>query len=242
MRGIRLGLACLLAMVLLMGAAQASVLVMEEQVNLYEGPGTDYGVAGQLGLGDSWNVSETAADANGAEWYYVENVWSAADNKSLSGWLSADGVVLNGSDNPIQYDAEAAQDWTELSPYYRSDLQQSAQALGLSHYRKVQSEVPNQYFNESLYIGGRDLANCIVLEGGGYKIYGAACGMSLEEAVNAMTANGLELMEGNNANYAALEHPSSEKSLVDVNGHDGILYINAVDDIVVSIEWYTYTG
>lgn len=243
MRKMRLGLLCLSAALALTGAARASVQITGATVNLREGPGLDYATVGVVEAGKEYEyLDETKADARGVDWYHVKD-----------GWVSSRYAVLAGDDRVIEYDADEAEDWLEVSGYYRCDLKEAAAELGLSNYENVQSsEVSERYFNDSLRLYGNELVEGLTVSDTGYKVYGAACGMPVSEAARILLSNCLNLQDEEDLkshgwsesldDCVFISHPSSEKSYVDVHGADGRIILYAPKGIVLEIDWDSYTG
>ena len=134
----------------------------------------------------------------------------------------------------------ALQATVELSTYYRDNLVDAANAIGLISYRQVESEAPYQYYDDALILAGNQNVENIVVYGEGYEVYGVHVGMSVNAAMACLNAAGLDYA-GNNT----FEHRAAADSgfFADENGHDSCinLWVND-EDIVTEIDWSTYTG
>lgn len=228
--------AMLLAAALLMGAAQA-VVRTNANVNLRKGPGLDCEIVGDVKPDKELKfLGQVSTDDRGVDWYLVEH-------KGSQCWISSRYSELVDEDEPsvTAYDPAEAENWPEVSDYFLCDLQESAAALGLTSFVEVKSEVPNHYFDDTLTLAGSESVEYIGLMGAGYKVFGAACGMTTEEAQEKLTAAGLSLSR-EAGDTLIFEHPSSERSLADVDGFDSCINVRCIDGVVVSMDWSTYTG
>lgn len=130
----------------------------------------------------------------------------------------------------------------ELSAYYLRNLVEAANEIGLISYRQVESEVPFQYYDNSLILAGNQQVENMVVYGGGYTVYGVSVGMDANAARACLNAAGLDYMDS--VNGFTYEHRAAEgAAYVDANGHDSCinLWVDA-DNIVTEIDWSTYTG
>ena len=130
----------------------------------------------------------------------------------------------------------------ELSDYYLSNLDATAQTLGLTTKGEDNlSELKNFYKNDGLLIAGNDLLEHFLLTAPGYSLFGVYVGMDIETARGLLTGAGLT--EYDNAIGAYFQHPASDKSLTSVGGFDsGINIMTDGDGKVTEISWNTYTG
>lgn len=162
------------------------------------------------------------------------------------GKLFMDAVSGNDDDEDADDGEAAAQTATgetvELSAYYLENLVTAANEIGLVSYREVQSEVPYQYYDNSLIIAGNQLVENIVIYGEGYELFGVRVGMALNQAVACMTAAGLDYMASEDG--ATFEHRGTEMSLfTDADGHDSCINLNVDENNVITmIDWSSYTG
>ena len=130
----------------------------------------------------------------------------------------------------------------ELSGYYLNNLVEAANAIGLISYRQVESEVPYQYYDDSVIIAGNQLVESIVVYGAGYEVYGVSVGMNINAARACLNAAGLDYVES--VNGVTYEHRANALSLfTDPKGHDSCINV-WVDDggTVTEIDWSSYTG
>lgn len=139
------------------------------------------------------------------------------------------------------YDAEAAGSYIDASRYYLVNLAEAAKALSLPNYEEVVSEAPYQYSNGALTIGGTSRAEYFSLSGAGYTLFGAAPGMDIESAKAALSDAGLVLLDDSDG-IATFEHPSDERSIIDIEGFDSCINVWYQDGIVTLLDWSTYTG
>ena len=130
----------------------------------------------------------------------------------------------------------------ELSGYYRRNLVESANEIGLISYRQVESEVPFQYYDDALILAGSQQVDNIVVYGEGYTVYGVSVGMDANAARACLNAAGLDYLASENC--ITYEHRAGDGALfTDANGHDSCinLWVDA-DDIITEIDWSSYTG
>lgn len=229
-------LTLVLAFVLVAGAAMAEVRTTGN-VNLRTGPGLDYEIVGSVEPDTELEyLDRVSTDERGVDWYLVEykkgESWISSRYSELIGEIAAPAV---------DYDPVAAADWVEVSEYYLCDLEESAEQLGLTNYEEVSSEVPYQYSDDALTIASYQVIEYIGLHGAGYKLFGAACGMPVEEAMDCLTEAGLIFYCDNN-DVVVFEHPTNERSVIDCEGFDSCINLEYRDGVVVSIDWSTYTG
>ncbi len=158
---------------------------------------------------------------------------SAAANALNAGKLFVDSVFQTPAD-----DAGAV----ELSGFYLDDLVTAANDIGLINYREVESEVPFQYYNESVIIAGNQNVEHVEVFGAGYAVFGVQVGMTVGEAMACLNAAGLDYLPG--LNGVTYEHPAAESAgYVDENGHDSCVNLYTDDkNVVIEIDWSTYTG
>lgn len=214
-------------------------------VNLREGPGLDYEVVTSLLKGRELEyLGKTSTDERGVDWYKVrwdgEAVWISSRYSVLSGAVDDDDVddIDDGDDYMPDFgDSEE----TELSLFYLENLKNVALALDLNDYRKdTHSEIRNFYSNDSVTVGGNDVAEHFTLSGPGYTLFGVSVGMELEDARKAFTQAGLVAMKGA-TNY--FQHPADENSMVNSDGFDsGISIVADSQGRVSEISWDSYTG
>lgn len=164
---------------------------------------------------------------------------SAASGALNAGKLFADSVVRQPA---------VSGDVVELSGFYMDDLVAAANDIGLINYREVISEVPFQYYNESVIIAGNQSVEHVEVFGPGYAVFGVQVGMSVSEAMACMNAAGLDYLPG--LSGVTYEHlaggagASGESAgFVDENGHDSCVNLYTDDrNVVIEIDWSTYTG
>lgn len=224
----------LLVMGMLMTCAFAEVYTTGN-VNLRKGPGMNYDKMGSVSSGTSLEyLDETSTDERGVDWYKVEF-------KGKTAWISSKYSELRGEQlwQLDAYDPHA--DAVELSGYFMKNLKASAQQTGLTNFRVVQSESPNQYYNDAATLGGYSVVEYIGLCGAGYTVYGVTLGMDVEEAKALMTEAGLALYE-ELANVVVFEHPSSEYSYDFIGEYDSCINLWCMDGVVVELDWSAYTG
>lgn len=185
-------------------------------------------------------VGETAVTAEPTEAPTPEPTPTAEPTAALpaldAGLLFMDSV---SGEDAAQADHEGV---VELSSYYLENLVTAANEIGLVSYREVQSEAPYQYYDDALIIAGNQLVENIVIYGEGYELFGAAVGMSLNQAVACLTAAGLDYAAS--IDGATFQHKATELSLfANADGNDSCINLQADEDnIVTMIDWSTYTG
>lgn len=158
---------------------------------------------------------------------------SAATDALNAGKLFVDSIFQKPADNA---------DVVELSGFYMDDLVTAANDIGLIDYREVISEVPFQYYNDAVIIAGNQNVEHVEVFGAGYSVFGVQVGMSTGEAIACLNAAGLDYLPG--LNGVTYEHPAGESAgYVDENGHDSCVNVYTdAQNIVVEIDWSTYTG
>lgn len=163
----------------------------------------------------------------------VEQAPTAAEGALDAARLFTDSVA------PAQ---SADGDLVELSAYYLDDLVTAAKEIGLISYREVESEVPFQYYNDAVIVAGNQNVEHVEVFGAGYAVFGARVGMSVGEAMACLNAAGLDYLPS--VNGVSYEHPAGESAFyVDENGHDSCVNVYTdAQNIVVEIDWSTYTG
>ena len=219
-------------------------------VNLRTGPGLGYDKIDAVKKGTVLEyLDETSTDDRGVDWYKVAFNGAACWISSRYSKLESDGGLVIDDDpavytepapDAVEYDPEG--EYIEISGYYLQDLAQTASALGLGSFREVKnSEVPNQYYNESLFAAGYDHAECFGLTGAGYTMFGVAIGMDVETAKSLMAAAGLAVYQ--TAWGVTFEHPSSANSLYDADGFDSCINVTLdANGRVAELDWSSYTG
>lgn len=227
-------LALLLTLVLIAGMALAEVRTTGN-VNLRTGPGLDFEIVGSVAPdAELVYLGETRTDSRGVDWYLVEF-------KGGESWISSRYSELSGEEVPVASVSEMDGEWVELSGYYLCDLVDAAERLGLTDYAEMDSEAPYSYSNGALVLAGYDLVEHMSLEGAGYTLFGAACGMSVSEARERLSEAGLALY-CENPNLVVFEHPAGGNSIYDANGFDSCINLECRDGAVVRMDWSTYTG
>ena len=227
-------LAVLLVLTLLMTCAFAEVYTTGD-VNLRKGPGLNYDKLGSVSAGSSLEYLDViSTDERGVDWYKVEY-------KGKIAWVSSKYSELRGEQiwKLDAYDPHA--DAVELSGLFMQDLKESARQAGLTNFRVVQSESPNQYYNDAATLGGYSVVEYIGLCGTGYSVYGVTLGMDVEEAKALMTEAGLSFYE-ELANVVVFEHPSNEYSYDFIGEYDSCINLWCMDGVVVELDWSAYTG
>ena len=156
--------------------------------------------------------------------------------------LSSDTVPAVTTAPVISIGKSAPADYVEVSGYYKTGLIETAVVLGIDGYRQVQTEVPNQYYNDALTIAGNTDVEYIGLRGPGYTVFGVCVGMEIESAKALLTEAGLELYDS--AWVTMFRHPAADPNATgNVDGYDSSinLYTNQ-DGIITEMDWSTYTG
>ena len=233
MKKFRLIAAMLIAAMLISTCALADVKATGD-VNLRTGPGLAYEVITSVKKGKTLDyLRQTSIDDRGVAWYLV-------DYKGRACWISSVysevvGEPVAPAAGPSIPDLTRIAYFTELSDFYGEDLKFSALSLGLANFAQTNSEVPNEYYSENVRIAGYDTVVYMGLMGGEYKIFGAAIGMTSQQAAMNLSLNGLRLA-GNYADVMVFEHPSV------YGGYDSCINVQVEDNIVTAIDWSTYTG
>ena len=196
--------------------------------------------------GSSSNASESA-NTSGSANASAGNASSGAEvvNPFVSTSPTAAPDLTNdavpaATQKPLTAVSTAPADYTEVSEYYGTGLVEAAVVLGIGDYRKVETEVPNQYYDDALTIAGNDTVEYIGLRDTGYTVFGVCVGMDIESAKALLTAAGLELYDS--AWVTMFRHPAPEGT-AGVDGYDSSinLYTNQ-DNLVTELDWSTYTG
>ncbi len=222
-----LALACLS-----LPALAADRVVATASVNLRSGPGLDYAIVTAFTAGDALEyLNEVAVDERGVAWYH-------ARSERGEGWISSKYSKLEDIAPP---DAVRVGSAADLLGYYRKDLEASASALGLTDYARVASEVPNRYSDGALTLAGYDTVDCIIIEGPGFTLAGAEVGMAQDAAQAAMLDAGLVLYESSGEGFS-VEYPGTNPALLAIGDFGGIIYVEARDGAVTSIDLESYTG
>ena len=227
-------LAVLLVLGMLLTCAFAEVYTTGN-VNLRKGPGLIYDTMGSVPEGTELEyLGAVSTDERGVDWYKVEYKGKAA-------WISSKYSEVRGE--PIwKLDAnDSHADAVELSGYFMQDLSWSANEAGLTEFHVVNSEAPNQYYNDSAVLGGYDIVSYIGLTGTDYCVFGVTLGMEVEEARRVMTQAGLVLYNDYGDALVFL-HPSNEFSYDWVGDYDSSINLYCVDGVVVELDWSAYTG
>lgn len=237
MKKLRFIAAALTVALLLVPCALAEV-VTTGNVNLRTGPGLSYDVVTSVTSGQHLDfLGESSVDDRGIAWYLV-------DHNGVNCWISSVYSELEGENLPARElpDLSEINAFTEISFYFGHDLQESAGAVGLANYAEVTSEAPYRYFNEYLTFGAAysDI-EFMELTGGEYTLYGAAIGMTAEEAIANMSKNGLSLYE-NRSDVIVFEHPADADSYINIDGFDSCINLWLENGIVVEMGWSSYTG
>lgn len=130
----------------------------------------------------------------------------------------------------------------ELSSYYRADLIDAAQALGLTNYeQRSDLELNNYYSSGALTIAGNDRVDYLEVLEAGHSVFGAEVGMDVDTASQALEDAGMLKLDSS-GDSIIFEHPSDENSLVDVGGVDSCISLEHLDGVVTRISWSSYTG
>ena len=257
-------IALALILTLICAAAQAEVRTTGN-IWMRTGPGLSYDKIDSFPSGYTFQyLGETSVDDRGVAWYKVTNGkktgWVSSRYSELRGETAAPAATPTpkptavplpeitaapGPDNWISFggalDSAQASDAVELSVYYMADLAASADEIGLSSYREVVSEAPNQYYNDAMMLAGYQTVENIVIVGEGYSLFGVTVGMSEAEARACLDAAGLDFLSGmNGIVYEHKAHPNA--GFVDENGHDSCVNLWLQDGVVSEIDWSTYTG
>ena len=130
----------------------------------------------------------------------------------------------------------------ELAPFFMQDLRISAEQAGLTGYRVVQSESPNQYYNDAALLGAYcDKTEFIGLCGPGYTVYGVEIGMHIAEARDRLTEGGLVMFD-DDGEIMSFEHPANGFSYNFVGEYDSCINLTYSGDVVTALDWSAYTG
>ena len=227
-------LAVLLVLAALMTCAFAEVYTTGN-VNLRKGPGLNYGTVGSVPEGTELEyLGEISTDERGVDWYKVVY-------KGKTVWISSKYSELRGEQiwQLEAYDPHA--DAVELSGYFMQDLSWSAKEAGLTQFQVVNSESPNQYYNDSAVLGGYDIVSYIGLTGRDYCVFGVRLGMEVEEARSILTQAGLVLYDDFRDTLVFL-HPSNEYSYDWVGDYDSSINLYCMDGVIMDLSWSAYTG
>ena len=227
-------LAVLLVLGMLLTCAFAEVYTTGN-VNLRKGPGLIYDTMGSVPEGTELEyLGAVSTDERGVDWYKVEYKGKAA-------WISSKYSVVRGE--PIwKLDAnDSHADAVELSGYFMQDLSWSANEAGLTEFHVVNSEAPNQYYNDAAVLGGYDRVEYIGLTGRDYCVFGVRLGMEVEEARSILTQAGLVLYDDFRDTLVFL-HPSNEYSYDWVGDYDSSINLYCMDGVIMDLSWSAYTG
>lgn len=226
--------ALMLALILLANVAALAEVRVTGDANLRMGAGLDFMVFDSVPKGSTLPyLNQTTTDERGVDWYMV-------DYNGTPLWISSKYAELVDTDY-IAYDPEAAQSYIDVSQYYLESLKDTAETLGLPNYQEVVSEAPYQYYNDALTIGGFGTVEYMELRGTGYTIFGAAIGMSLDEAKAALSNAGLTLTD-DSWPVVTFDHPADERSYVNIEGFDSCIHLTCTYAGVSTITWLSYTG
>lgn len=234
-------LAALLAAALFAGAALAATVVTTGNVNLRSGPGKEYDIVTDIGVGRELEfLGDVSTDWRGVDWYHV-------GINGKTGWVSSKYADLldNGGDVDDSYDGDtggAALSGAELSDYYWKDLAASAAALGLTDYRREEhSEVPNRYSGGGVTLAGYDIVEDITVTQPGCALLGVSVGMDLDEARSALSAAGLTVaVEG--GGYFSAEFPGANAMLQAIDNFGGCVNVESAGGKVISVNMTSYTS
>ena len=242
----RILIIALALMLAAMPALAAGVVYTTASVNLREGPGLEYDKIAAMKPHTLLDyLGETSTDERGVDWYMV-------DYEGQACWISSRYSELEyepgevGGDEPVpEVDPADAADVIESRCWYGKPLTDVAEALGLDqHDHDDHSEVPEQYYNDAMRACGGDMAECFVISGTGYKLFGAYVGMSPEDAMQALSDAGLEF-ESDSGDIIGFEHAVDETTIVDIgleHDYNVLLQLNEDQTRVVEISLNTYTG
>ena len=245
---------------LLLSTAALAEVRTTGNVNLRSGPGLDYATIASVQSGVSRTyLGQTSVDDRGVAWYEVDYdgaCWISSKYAELIGEvgpsivdiagqlmqeLNESGAVYSEHRGEINWDAEAARDYIDVSQYYLKDLEEAAEALALSNFEEVASEAPNQYFDDSLTIGGYSIVEYFNLCGPGYTFFGAAPGMEIAQVKELLAEAGLVLYD-DDGDVVIFEHRASEESLYDSDGFDSCINVWCQNGVVTQMDWSAYTG
>ena len=239
-------LAALLAAALFAGTALAATVVTTGNVNLRSGPGKEYDIVTDIGVGRELEfLGDVSTDLRGVDWYHV-------GINGKTGWVSSKYADLldNGGDVDESYDSGDGYDGdggaelsgADLSSCYWKDLAASAAALGLTDYRREEnSEVPNQYSGGGVTLAGYDIVEDITVTQPGWALLGVSVGMDVDEARSALAAAGLAVaVEG--SGYFSAEFPGENAMLQAIDNFGGCVNVEGAGGKVISVNMTSYTG
>ncbi|MCQ2438046.1 MAG: SH3 domain-containing protein [Clostridia bacterium] len=201
---------CIALVLMLMTAVAFADVITTGNVNLRTAPNLNGGIVVAVPNGTHLAFAgQTSVDERGVMWLQVYY-------NGVTCWVSTRYSYLNEEIAPTQAPTQApaiefiitdnsGEDSAvvDLADYYGVNLNTAAQVLGFQGFRKAQSEVPNQYYNDFACIAGNDLVEMISLSGedSGYCLFGAKVNMSSLEFGSALEAAGLHLFSANNGVY-----------------------------------------
>lgn len=255
MRRIRQLIAAALVLALMLGVGALADVKTTGNVYLRTGPGLNYSKITAVRPGTTLKyLGETSIDNRGVAWYKVDHNGECWVSSRYSTLREEPTPVPTATPRPQPQPTQAgpgttwslipnptAQGPVDVAPYYLKDLSESAGALGLTNYREVISEAPNEYYCDDLSIGGNSLVEQIVLRGSGYSLFGATVGMNLEQVSELFSAAGLVRNPSNNPWSANFEHPADEHSLINSYGFDSCINLWLTDGVVTEMNWSSYT-
>ena len=244
-KAIVLLLAFALAIALAASGLALGMVYTTGKVNLREGPGLGYAKRGAVGKNVLLDyLGETVTDERGVDWYKVDRDGDALWVSSKYAWLEYEPGEPDGdAPTDIEFDPAEVPNYTEVIPWYGHPLEDAAQALDAGEYvYNEYSEIPNQYRNSALRIGGWEIVEFIELTGQGYTLYGAHPGMDVETAKQKLDDAGLRFFSEDWC--VCYEHLMDETSFVDFEGDAdyNVLLMTNDDGIVTEISLSTYTG
>ena len=228
-------LAVLLVLSLLCSAAFAEVYTTGN-VNLRKGPGLNYDKMGSVTEGTSLEyLGAVSNDERGVDWYKV-------NYNGKTAWISSKYSELRGETawqlNPIGSDA----DTVDLAQFFMQDLEFSAEQVGLTNYRVVNSEARYQYYDDSAVLGAYyEKIEYIGLFGPGYTVFGVELGMNIAEARDLLTEAGLVLYD-DSGEVMTFEHHRNEYSYSFVGIYDSCINLTYRNDVVTELDWSAYTS
>jgi len=169
-------------------------------------------------------------------------------NMKMIRWISAMlvllmicGCAVEEDAQAIVYDLSNLENFMEVSVWFDQNLEEAAAAIGLTDYAEVNMESPRQYSNEYLTIAASATIEYIGLTGGEYTIFGVACGMDRETALNKMVEAGMSVLR-DDAAMIVVEHPAAEDSFIDIEGFDSCINLEINNGVVTRMDWSGYTG
>lgn len=229
-------LAAVLVVLCLMFTTTMAEVYTTGNVNLRQGPGLNYDKIGSVSEKTELEyLGETSTDARGVDWYKV-------NYNGRTAWISSKYSELRGETawqlHPIDSDDEVM----DLAEFFMKDLKAFAQQAGLTDFRLVQSESPNQYYNDAAVLGAYyDKIEFIGLYGPGYSVFGVEIGMHIAEARDRLTEAGL-VMYDDSGEIMSFEHPANEFSYSFVGEYDSCINLTYMNDVVTELDWSAYTG